>query len=142
MKKTEIYTYNKKELFDNAVITTQTNENNIKYINEKTLGNIYLPNSTIEAGIISYINNLTITNKNSFNTSIGTIITNNGSMVFNFNYILKFEDSRPDDNSVFAAKPTFIDGKYSEFNDISITVQILENSGDRIIAIEYIEKKN
>lgn len=139
MKKTEIYTYNKKELFDNAVITTQENENNIKYITEKTLGNIYLPNSTIDVGIISYINNLTISKKNSFNTSIGTIITNNGSLVFNFNYVLKFEDSRPADNSVFTSKPTFIDGKYSEFNNLTITVQILENSGDRIIAIEYTE---
>lgn len=139
MKKTEIYTYNKKELFDNAVITTQENKNNIKYITENTIGNVYLPNSTIDAGIISYINNLTISKKNSFNTSIGTIITNNGSLVFNFNYILKFEDSRPDDNSVFTAKPTFINGNYSKFNNLTITVQILENSGDRIIAIEYFE---
>lgn len=142
MKKTEIYTYNKNELFDNAVFTTQENENNIKYITEKTVGNIYLPNSTIEAGVISYVNNLTISNKNSFNTSIGTIITNNGSLVFNFNYILKFEDSRPVENLVLTAEPTFIGGKYTEFNNLTITVQILENSGDRIIAIEYIERKN
>lgn len=139
MKKTEIYTYNKKELFDNSVITTQENKNNIKYITEKTTGNIFLPNSTIEEGIISYVNNLIISNKNSFNTSIGTIITSNGSLVFNFNYILKFEDSRPVENTILTAKPTFIGGKYSEFNNITVTVQILETSGDRIIAIEYIE---
>lgn len=137
MKKTEIYIYNKVELFDNAVITTQTNNSGIKYITEKTLGNIYLPNTNIEVGIISYINNLTISDKNSFNTSIGTIITDNGSLVFNFNYTIKYEDSRPVDNKVLIASPTFADGKYSEFSNITITVQILENSGDRIIAIEY-----
>lgn len=137
MKKNEIYTYNKKELFDNSVVTIQENKNNIKYITEKTSGNIYLPNSIIETGIISYVNNLTIRDKKSFNTSIGTIITNNGSLVFNFNYILKFEDSRPVNNSVLTARPTFIGGKYTEFDNLTITVQILENSGDRIIAIEY-----
>lgn len=139
MKKTEIYTYSRIELNQNHVIVNEKTNNDIKYITENTIGNIYLPNSKIKVGKISYINNLVRDNEVSFNTSLGTIITQEGSLVFNFNYILKFKDSRPEQDKVLITKPNFISGKYLNYKDLTITVQILENSGDRIIAIEYFE---
>ena len=109
------------------------------YITENSIANVYLPNSQIKFGKVSYVNNLVIDNENSFNTSLGTIITKDGSLVFNLNYILKFNDSRPENDKVFITKPNFISGKYLNYKDLTITLQILESSGDRIIAIEYFE---
>ena len=89
MKKTDIYIYNRTELETNRVEVSENEKNNIKYKTEKTIGSLYNPNSNISVGQISYINELVISPINSLNTSIGTIITNNGSLVFNFNYVLK-----------------------------------------------------
>jgi hypothetical protein len=139
MKKTEIYTYTRIELEANKVITSTNENNDIKYITENTIGNVYLPNSTIKYGRISYINNLFIDKEISFNTSIGTFITKDGSIVFNLNYILKFRDSKPDIDKVLFAQPTFMSGKYMNYKNLTITIQILELTGDRIIAIEYFE---
>jgi hypothetical protein len=137
MRTTEIYTYNRGELNENRVIVSDNEKNDIIYKTEKTLGNLYFANSNNSAGIISYINELVITNKNSFNTSIGTIVNNKGSIVFNFNYVLKFEDSRPFDNLLLTAKPTFVSGEYLLYKNIELTVQIIKSNGDRILAIEY-----
>jgi len=113
--------------------------NNVTYITENSLANLYLPNTSIVAGTISYINNLFISPIESFNSSIGTIITKDGSLVFNFNYVLKFIDSKPDENLILTAKPTFTSGKYLNYKEIKITVQILKLTGDRILSIEYDE---
>lgn len=137
MKKTEIYIYSRNELEKNKVVMAENGINDIKYQTENTIGNLYLPNSMIKVGKINYINNLVISNENSFNTSIGTLVTNDGSLVFNFNYILKFFDSKPEVNKIFYAKPTFVSGKYLHYENISISVQILELNGDRIVAIDY-----
>lgn len=139
--KTEIYTYSRFELEQNKAIMNEkkNNNNDILYITENNLSNLYLPNSSIVVGIISYVNNLVFTSVSSFNSSIGTIITKDGSLVFNFNYILKFMDSKPDENLILSAKPTFISGKYSNYKNIKITVQILKLTGDRILSIEYDE---
>ena len=137
MTQIEIYTYDRQELNNNRVIVSENENNNIKYITEKSLGSLYYPNSDISVGIISYINELFQSPRNSFNTSIGTIITNKGSMVFNFNYVLKFNDSRPIDNLLLTAKPTFLSGEYLSYSNVKINVQILKSSGDRILSIEY-----
>ncbi len=137
VKKTEIYTYNRKELDANRVLVSKNENNNIIYLTEKTLGKLYNPNSDIFVGQISYINELFFSPENSFNTSIGTIITNNGSLVFNFNYKLKFGDSKPSDNLLLTAKPTFISGKYLSYSNIKINVQILQSNEERILSIEY-----
>ena len=139
MKKTEIYTYTRIELEANQVIISNNEKNNIKYITENTIGNVYLPNSTIKCGKLSFINNLFIDKELSFNTSIGTFINKDGSIVFNFNYILKFLDSKPESDKVLLAQPTYMSGKYMNYKNLTITIQILELTGDRIIAIEYFE---
>lgn len=137
MKKTEIYIYYRKELEENLVILNENKKNDILYLTENTLGNIYLPNSDINVGKINFINNLIISKENSFNTSIGTIITNNGSIVFNFNYILKFLNSSPEIAKVLSANPTFVSGNYLNYKNIKITIQVLDMTSERIIAIEY-----
>ena len=137
MTQIEIYTYDRQELNNNRVIVSENEKNNIKYITEKSLGSLYYPNSDISIGTISYINELFQSQTYSFNTSIGTIITNKGSLVFNFNYILKFNDSRPIDNLLLTAKPTFLSGEYLSYSNVKINVQILKSSGDRILSIEY-----
>ena len=137
MKKTDIYIYNRTELETNRVEVSENEKNNIKYKTEKTIGSLYNPNSNISVGQISYINELVISPINSLNTSIGTIITNNGSLVFNFNYVLKFNDSRPSDNLLLTAKPTFMSGDYLSYTNIKINVQILQTNGERILSIEY-----
>jgi len=137
MKKTEIYTYNRKELDSNCVIVSTNENNNIVYITEKALGTLYYPQSDKSVGQISYINNLVISKSNSFNTSIGTIVNQYGSLVFNFNYILKFNDSKPFDNLLLTARPTFVSGEYLSYSNIQINVQILKSNGERILSIEY-----
>lgn len=133
----EIYTYTRKELEENLVIMNEKSINQIKYITENTLGNLYLPNTKEKIGTISYINNIFISPVDTFNTSIETILTKDGSIVFNFNYTVRFFDSRPNENEVFIAKPTFTSGKYSEFKNLTVSVQILSFSGDRIVSILY-----
>ena len=135
--KTEIYTYSRFELEQNKAIMNEKKNNNIIYITENNLANLYLPNSSIVVGTISFINNLFFSPMDSFNSSTGTIITKDGSLVFNFNYVLKFMDSKPDENLILTAKPTFTSGKYSNYKEIEITVQILKLTGDRIVSIEY-----
>lgn len=137
MKNTEIYIYTRKELEENSAIMNEKIVNKITYKTENVIGNIYLPNSNVKVGKINYINNLVISDDTSFNTSIGTIVTKNGSIVFNFNYILNFSNSRPNVKNVFSAKPTYTSGVYDNYNNLTITVQILELTGERIIAIEY-----
>ena len=137
--KTEIYTYTRLELEQNKVIMNEKKNGDIIYITENVLGNLYLPNSFTKAGIISYINNFVLNKENSFNTSIGTIITNDGTLVFNFNYVLKYMDSRPDEKLVITANPTFLSGKYLNYRNVKINVQILKLTGERILSIHYDE---
>ena len=137
MSTTEIYTYNRKELEKNSVIVSKNEINDIIYITEKNLAQIYYPNTNNIAGQISYINDFIKSPKNSFNTSIGTIITPRGSLVFNFNYLLKYEDSEPIENLLLRAKPTFLSGVYSMYKNLEINVQIVQSNGDRILSIEY-----
>lgn len=139
MKKIEIYTYTRAELDANKVIISNNEINGTRYITENTIGNIYLANSKISIGKISFINNLFIEKEISFNTSIGTLVTNDGSIVFNLNYILKFLDSKPDTDKILITQPTFISGKYLSYKNITIKFQIVDLIGDRIIVIEYNE---
>lgn len=137
MKKTEIYTYSREELNKNKVIISENEINGIKYITEKNLGPIHLPNTSTQIGVIKYTNDFVLNKDLSFNTSIGTILTTKGTIVFNLNYVLKFLDSRPLENSVLITKPTFVSGEYLSFKDLEITVQILQESGERVLILEY-----
>lgn len=139
MRKTEIYTYDRKELINNTSTISTNTINEFKYITEKNIANIFFPNSKIYAGNVSYINNLVLSDNISFNTSTGTIITHDGSLVFNFNYTLKFNNSSPDDNLILIANPTFMSGKYLNYKNIVVSVQVLDTNGVRVIVIEYYE---
>lgn len=137
MKNTEIYTYSRIDINNNLVVLAEETKNNIKYKQESSIAPIHLPNSNVKAGVINFINNLVISDEDSFNTSIGTLVSKNGSIVFNFNYIAKFFDTRPDEREVLTTKPTYVSGNYSNYKDLTISVQILKLNGERIIAIEY-----
>jgi hypothetical protein len=134
---TEIYFWTRKEFEQNKAIMVEKNINSITYVTENVYGNLYLPNSFVIIGSISFINNLFFTNLDSYNTSIGTIVTKDGSIVFNLNYVIKFMDSKPDENLILTSKPTFVSGKYLTYKNIEITIQILKLTGERILAIEY-----
>ena len=101
MKVIEVYTYDKADLEKSKFVTVNSKDD-IKYITENTIGNLYLANTTNKVGFISFVNNITTKPDISFTTSIGTIITPVGKLVFNFNYILRPESdliiSAPFDN--------------------------------------------
>lgn len=141
MKKTEIYTYTREEIDKNLVISSKIEKNEITYITESSIANVYLPNSKIEFGNISFINNLIIQKNNelSINTAIGTIVTIDGSLVFNLNYEVNLQDSRPDTDIFLITQPTFKSGKYLNLKNVKITIDILALNGDRILIIEYDE---
>ena len=163
MNNTEIYTYTRKEIQDNLIIESRYEKNNIVYITEKSIVDIYLPNSQIKFGKISFINNLTIlndinnellnndllnndlsnntlsNNTLSNNTSIVTLITKEGSLVFNLNYLTIYGDSKPNAQISLITKPTFTSGKYLNYNNIKITINILGLFGERIVIIEYMQ---
>lgn len=138
MKFVEIYTYNRDELEQSAFITIDTKDD-IKYIKENNIGNLYLANTTNKIGTISFINNIVNKPDVIFNSSIGTLITPNGNLTFNLNYVIKdtiFFTSAPAENELLVTKPTFKGGKYTDFN-VEISVQIVKRTGLRILTIEY-----
>ena len=141
MKSIEIYIYDKKELEDSKFTTIDV-KNDIKYITEHTIANLYFANTDTKAGYISYINNIVSKPDITFNTSIGTIITASGKIVFNFNYIVIPDQSlilsAPNENNLLIAVPTFKSDLYLGFNNLQILVQIVEKQGLRILTIEYI----
>ena len=140
MKILEVYTYDKAEL-EKSKFATVNSTDDIKYITENTIGNLYLANTTNNVGFISFVNNITAKPGIIFNTSIGTVITPNGKLVFNFNYVLKAESdliiSAPQDNELLIAEPTYKGDKYSGFNNLKISVQIINRLGNRVVSIEY-----
>ena len=68
--KTEIYTYTRVEIENNKVIMAEQTKNKVKYKTENSVCNVYLPNSSIKVGEISFINNLVLKNVGSLNTAI------------------------------------------------------------------------
>ena len=147
-KKIETYYYSKVELKKTSNRTIN-NVNNVTYITEKIVGNIYEPNSTNKAGYISYINNITIVNDGinilpeiSFNTSTGTIITQNGKLVYNLTYNINEKPSveitsSPNENKVISTTPTYVSGAYANYNNVIITIYIVEPENIRLLTIEY-----
>ena len=140
MKVLEIYTYDKEQL-EKSKFATVNSKDDIKYITENTIANLFLANTTNNVGFVSFINNITVKSDIAFTTSIGTIITPIGKLVFNFNYIIKADSefiiSAPFDNDLLIAEPTFKSDGYLGFNNLKISVQILSRLGNRVVAIEY-----
>ena len=147
-KKIETYYYSKVELKKTSNRTIN-NVNNVTYVTENIVGNIYEPNSTNKAGYISYINNITIVNDGinilpeiSFNTSTGTIITQNGKLVYNLTYTINEKPSveitsSPNENKVISTTPTYVSGAYANYNNVIITIYIVEPENIRLLTIEY-----
>jgi len=140
MKTLEIYTFDKKELDDSEFNTTNI-KNNIFYITKNNIANLYLANSKQIIGYISFINNIVKSPNITFNTSIGTIITPNGKLVFNLSYIIGQDGtvipSAPNDNSLLITDPTYKSDMYTGFNNLKISIQIIGNTGNRILSLEY-----
>lgn len=137
MSKTEVYLYSRSELEENKVIVSENKINDTIYITEKAICNIYLANDNKPIGIINYENNVVLSKITAFNTSVGTIITDKGSLVFNLNYTIRYNDSKPDENLLLVTSPTFTSGDYLLYKNIKISIQILKLTGERIVSIEY-----
>ena len=141
MKKTEIYSYTLSELQNNVVIEFKEIKNDILYITEKSIADIYLKNSQIKLGKISFINNLTYfdiqDSKFSNITSTVTLITKDGSMVFNINSLTNLNDPKPDKPISLITQPTFTSGKYLDYKNIKITIDVFESLDVGLVIIEY-----
>jgi hypothetical protein len=138
--KEEIYHYNRVDLVENTVITSETTKNNIVYKTERNLANIF-QNDTV-VGQISYINHMMLnrdTPKYSFNTSIGTVITDKGTFVFKLNYKIPSDSSAPATNVIFDTVPTFVSGDYLQYKNMHININIKDMNNERIIKITYEE---
>lgn len=134
----EKYIYTKKELLESdQKLVFPPLENK-----EAEIHNVFslLTNKNNEiSGFVNFTNNTTkIKTQNTdylFNTSIGTIQTQNGSLVINYSYKNENMDGIMAKNKIVSAKPTYKDGKYSKYDDINITVVSFEN-GNRELTIE------
>lgn len=147
-KKMETYYYSKIELKKTSNKTVNR-VNNVIYETENIVGNIYEPNSSNKTGYISYINNITIVNDGinilpeiSFNTSIGTIITQHGKLVYNLTYTITENPSleittSPNENQVIRTTPTYVSGVYANYNNVVITIYVVEPENIRLLTIEY-----
>jgi hypothetical protein len=137
----ETYTYTRSELIQNAqIITFEPQKENKKSFIQNVNANLY-ENINNYAGNIIYINNYTELNNNKFNTSTGTINTNNGKLVFNLSYEI-LSDSTPflDSGRILETKATYKSGIYDTKlgNDVLITIQSLSDFNQtRILTIQY-----
>ena len=141
MKKKEIYSYKLNEIQDNLIIESKEIKNDILYITEKSITDIYLENSQIKFGKIEFINNLTYFDiqdeKFSNITSTVTLITKDGSMVFNINSLTNLNEPKPDKPISLITRPTFKSGKYLNCKNIKITIDVFDSSGIGLVIIEY-----
>lgn len=150
MKKKNIDTY----YYDKIELKKTSNKNtnivgNTIYQTENIVGNIYYANTINKAGLISFINNITLIKNEdtiipeiSFNTSIGTIITDNGKLVFNLAYGINQSasseiTSSPNENKLLITKPTFAGGIYSNYENITISIYVVNPEETRLLTIEY-----
>ena len=92
------------------------------------------------AGKLIYTNNFTQIDGNNYNTAIGTIITDNGKLVFNFSYEI-IADSVPqlDAGKTLETIATYKSGKYSNiFSDVLVTVTSFNDLDQtRVVTIQY-----
>jgi hypothetical protein len=137
----ETYTYTVTELIKNSqIMDFKPRLENKKSFIQNTNATLYENINNI-AGKIIYINNFTQIDGSNFNTSIGTIITDSGKLVFNLSYEI-FTDSFPflDTGKILETKATYKSGKYDNKlgNDVLITIQSLNDLYQtRILTIQY-----
>ena len=137
----ETYTYTITELIKNSqLLKFEPRLENKKSFIQNTNATLYENINNI-AGKIIFINNFTQIDGSNFNTSIGTIITESGKLVFNLSYEI-FTESFPflDTGKSLETKATYKSGKYdNKFgNDVLITIQSLNDLYQtRVVTIQY-----
>jgi hypothetical protein len=136
----ETYTYTLTELIKNSqFLQFEPRLENKKSFIQNTNATLY-ENINNVAGKIIFTNNFTVIDNNNFNTSIGTIITNNGKLVFNLSYEI-LTDTVPylDAGKTLETKATYKSGKYSDiFSDVLITITSFNDlDQSRVITIQY-----
>lgn len=92
------------------------------------------------AGKIIFVNNFTQIDGDNYNTSIGTIITESGKLVFNLSYEI-FKDSLPylDPGRTLKTTPTYKSDNYDNYdNNVLITITSLGDLDQtRVLTIQY-----
>ena len=136
----ETYTYTRTELIKNSqIIKFEPRLENKKSFIQNTHATLY-ENINNVAGKLIYTNNFTQIDGNNYNTAIGTIITDNGKLVFNFSYEI-IADSVPqlDAGKTLETIATYKSGKYSNiFSDVLITITSFNDlDQSRVVTIQY-----
>lgn len=143
----ERYVYTKQELIASSQILDYPNNGGTKkdaYI-QNVLGNIYDENQE-RRGFVSFTNNTTVfrqseDDKIEFTTSIGSIKTPHGKLVVNFCFHIVNQEPYLPPNRILSAQPTYTDGKYSRYKNITVSVQSFDD-GQRILTIESLCRVN
>ena len=136
----ETYTFKLTDLIKNSqIMEFKPRIENKKSLIQNTNATLY-ENIDSNAGKIIWINNFTQIDGDNYNTSIGTIITESGKLVFNLSYEI-FKDSLPylDPGRTLKTIPTYKSGKYDNiFSDGLITIQSLNDLDQtRVVTIQY-----
>ena len=136
----ETYSYTITELLKNSqIIEFKPRIDNKKSLIQNTNATLY-ENIDSKAGKLIYINNFTQIDGTNYTTAIGTIITDNGKLVFNLSYEI-FTDSFPflDTGKILETKATYKSGKYSNiFSDVLITITSFNDIDQtRVVTIQY-----
>jgi hypothetical protein len=136
----ETYTYTRSELVKNAqIIQFEPQLENKKSFIQNVSANLYENINNI-AGKIIFVNNFTQIDDDKINTSLGTIITNNGKLVFNLSYEISTNIiPHLDAGLIVKTKATYKSGLYdNHFNEVLITIQSLNDlDQSRVITIQY-----
>lgn len=140
LKNIEIYTYTKTDLIENQQSILLLPElDNKKSLIQNVVADLFENNNKV--GNIIYINNYIQYNDLKINTSIGTITTKNGKIVFNLSYdILTSNEPQLDANRVLQTRATHKSGIYNIGfqNDVLITIQSIGDQNEtRILTIQY-----
>jgi hypothetical protein len=136
----ETYTYTRTELIKNSqIMEFKPQRENKKSFIQNTNATLY-ENINNNVGKIIYVNNFTVIDGNNYNTSIGTIITDSGKLVFNLSYEI-ITDSVPqlDAGKTLETIATYKSGKYSNiFSDVLITITSFNDlDQNRVLTIQY-----
>ncbi len=130
----EFYVFNNKNL--KSEVISQHISNNVLYKTEKLTGDLFLETTNISQGVISYINKLEQTEQNILCQSNGTIITQEGLIIFSFTYNLETTNTETNNIIQVNLSPSSISGKYIFYNDIQISMELNRTNGNYKLNIQ------
>lgn len=130
----EFYVFNNKNL--KSEVISQHISNNVLYKTEKLTGDLFLETTNISQGVISYINKLEQTEQNILCQSNGTIITQEGLIIFSFIYNLETTNTETNNIIQVNLSPSSISGKYIFYNDIQISMELNRTNGNYKLNIQ------